>query len=328
MPQTAENQQERLDGLLQHALLLDLEVSHQGKIFKIGAVLGNATLPRSGQSSATLHELSVMGQSANCVLGHNLVSHDLTILRETAANHPLLKLPVIDTLLLSPIAFPENPYHRLIKDYKLVRESVNDPVADARQAAMVFQDEFRSLSGLRQTEPRLFELLHFLLATPDETTPSISKGMELFFGALGGKFPDTGLFKQFAMGPWHELRRHMLLFAGHVMPANGKEVSPRRDPGAEIEKRCDQWIVLFLMAVDEGEVLMPPPKDLRKWLYARALMALSLIDYEIRTQEKREEPDMKNNFKSEIGSRLVIFWQEMGKQRWLETDPDKSSTAE
>ncbi|MBA4147845.1 MAG: RecQ family ATP-dependent DNA helicase [Verrucomicrobia bacterium] len=189
MPQTAENQQERLDGLLQHALLLDLEVSHQGKIFKIGAVLGNATLPRSGQSSATLHELSVMGQSANCVLGHNLVSHDLTILRETAANHPLLKLPVIDTLLLSPIAFPENPYHRLIKDYKLVRESVNDPVADARQAAMVFQDEFRSLSGLRQTEPRLFELLHFLLATPDETTPSISKGMELFFGALGGSIP-------------------------------------------------------------------------------------------------------------------------------------------
>ena len=54
-----------------------------------------------------------------------------------------------------------------MKDYKLVRESVNDPVADARQAAALFQDEFQALNGLRQTEPRLFEVLHFLLATPD-----------------------------------------------------------------------------------------------------------------------------------------------------------------
>ncbi len=165
---------------------------------------------------------------------------------------------------------------------------------------------------------------------PDEPIESlkIEKIKPCSAAHFGSKFPDTGLFKQFAMGPWHELRRHMLLFAGHVMPADGKEVSPRRDPGAEIEKRCDQWIVLFLMAVDEGDVLIPPPKDLRKWLYARALMALSLIDYEIRTQEKREEPDLKKKFRSEIGSRLLIFWQEMGKQRWLETDPGTTSTAE
>jgi len=29
----------------------------------------------------------------------------------------------VDTLVLSPLCFPENPYHRLVKDYKLVRES-------------------------------------------------------------------------------------------------------------------------------------------------------------------------------------------------------------
>jgi hypothetical protein len=80
--------------------------------------------------------------------------------RPTLAIH---QLPVIDTLVLSPICFPENPSHRLVKDYKLVRESINDPVADARQAGALFADEYQSLEGLRRTEPRLFEILHFLL---------------------------------------------------------------------------------------------------------------------------------------------------------------------
>jgi hypothetical protein len=39
------------DALLERALLLDLEVSHQGAILKIGAVLGSLTLVRSGRGS-------------------------------------------------------------------------------------------------------------------------------------------------------------------------------------------------------------------------------------------------------------------------------------
>ena len=143
----------------------------KAKILKLGAVLGSLTLARSGGGSfeGALSELNNLAQGANCLLGHNLVRHDLPILRERAPELPILRLPIIDTLVLSPICFPENPYHRLIKDYKLVRESVNDPVADARQAAILFADEFRSLDGLRRTEPRLFELLYFLLATPGQS---------------------------------------------------------------------------------------------------------------------------------------------------------------
>ncbi len=62
-----------------------------------------------------------------------------------------------------------------MKDYKLVRESINDPVADARQAAALFQDEFQALEGLRQTEPRVFEVLHYLLATPDREPDPLSQ---------------------------------------------------------------------------------------------------------------------------------------------------------
>ena len=182
---------EALQALLERALLLDLEVSPAGKILKLGSVLGPQRLARSGNTSfeSVCAELTRMAAGAECVIGHNLIRHDLPILRERAPDLPLLRLPVIDTLMLSPICFPENPYHRLVKDYKLVRESVNDPVADARQAAALFQDEFQALNGLRQTEPRLFEVLHFLLATPDVETDPLANGMALLFRALGATPP-------------------------------------------------------------------------------------------------------------------------------------------
>src|SRR5262249_48387315 len=75
--------------------------------------------------------------------------------------------------------------HRLVKDYKLVKESLNDPVADARQAAVLFQDEFRALGALCQTEPEVFELLRFLLATGDEPGEPLAQGMHILFEVLG-----------------------------------------------------------------------------------------------------------------------------------------------
>ncbi|MCX6891932.1 MAG: RecQ family ATP-dependent DNA helicase [Verrucomicrobia bacterium] len=180
-----------LDALLDHALLLDLEVSLGGKILKLGAVLGTRSLARPGTApfQAVGGELSRLAAGAACVLGHNLVRHDLPVLRKRAPELSLFQLPVIDTLVLSPICFPENPYHRLVKNYKLVRESINDPVADARQAASLFRDEFQSLKGLRQAEPGLFEALHFLLAAPDLETDPLSNGLGLVFRVLGAAPP-------------------------------------------------------------------------------------------------------------------------------------------
>jgi ATP-dependent DNA helicase RecQ len=70
---------------LQKALLLDLEVSPQGKILKLGAILGESTLARSGGSvEVALGELDKLGRNAKCLLGHNLVRHDLPVLLERA----------------------------------------------------------------------------------------------------------------------------------------------------------------------------------------------------------------------------------------------------
>ncbi len=192
LPPAEKRRAEDLEELVRDALLLDLEVGQTGTILKIGAVLGDRILVKRGSFSTVdgLAELAAFSERARCILGHNLVRHDLPILRETAPDHPLLRLPVIDTLILSPIAFPENPYHRLVKDYKLVRESLNDPVADARQALVLFRDEFNSLLGLKQTEPGLFDLLHYGLATPDDPASDRSaRGMGMLFEALGGNRP-------------------------------------------------------------------------------------------------------------------------------------------
>ena len=56
----------------------------------------------------------------------------------------LLKLPAVDTLRLSPLAFPRNPYHHLVKHYqdgRLRRGRINDPELDARLALEVFNDQ-------------------------------------------------------------------------------------------------------------------------------------------------------------------------------------------
>jgi ATP-dependent DNA helicase RecQ len=105
-------------------LLIDLETTRNQSIHHIGALFDGQEFERSGcfDLTKTLAELDAFAASAEYVLGHNLLGHDLPVLSSLAPGLRLLHKPVIDTLYLSPLAFPENPYHRLVKDYKLVRK--------------------------------------------------------------------------------------------------------------------------------------------------------------------------------------------------------------
>lgn len=134
---------------LSNSLLLDLEARTE-KIYRIGAVLGDMTFERKGRfdPARALKELDAFAANAEFVLGHNLIDHDIPILYRAFPRLGILKKPIIDTLFLSPLAFPENPYHRLVKDYKLVKDSLNDPVADAKLAASVFGDQFESFRAM------------------------------------------------------------------------------------------------------------------------------------------------------------------------------------
>ncbi|MGD2020584.1 MAG: hypothetical protein PVJ47_05980, partial [Thiohalocapsa sp.] len=115
---------------LDRALLLDLETGPSGCVHKIGAIRTERgdvrEFRREGRFdlAPALHELTEFAGDAETVIGHNLLGHDLPTLRALAPALGLLGRPIVDTLYLSPLAFPQNPYHRLVKNYKLVRDSL------------------------------------------------------------------------------------------------------------------------------------------------------------------------------------------------------------
>ena len=86
-------------------LLLDLEVSSGGEIYDIGVVRGEESVNYQSGSKAHLNALAEFGVGAKAVVGHNLISHDLEILKACGPENKVLQLPVIDTLLLSPYVF-------------------------------------------------------------------------------------------------------------------------------------------------------------------------------------------------------------------------------
>lgn len=140
---------------------VDLEVHRNGRFLSdIGAVRFDGHTFRYKPSSAkqistALKELDRFCTGCRYLLGHNLIGHDLVVIRDLKPSLSLLKTRVIDTLYLSPLAFPRNPYHRLVKNYKLVRDTHNDPVADAKLAIRLFSDQYDSFRQQADTVPNL-----------------------------------------------------------------------------------------------------------------------------------------------------------------------------
>ncbi len=159
------------DSFRPRCLSVDLEVGREdGRIHAVGAVRADTgqRLLRSGDRlAAALTRLDELADGADFVLGHNLIAFDLRYLEAAKPGLRLLKLPRVDTLRLSPLAFPRNPYHHLVKHYQdggLRRGRVNDPELDARLAQDVFRDQRRAL---REAEPDLLTAWHWLTKETD-----------------------------------------------------------------------------------------------------------------------------------------------------------------
>ncbi|PRA49481.1 helicase [Pseudomonas sp. MYb115] len=175
-----------------NSLVLDLEVvpgkaNQPDRIFMVGALRPDTEeqLERKVDKDlpVVLEALDRLGAGASFVLGHNVIGHDLAILQQQAAHLTLLKLPVIDTLLLSPLAFPQNPYHRLVKDYKLIRDSLNSPLSDCRSTLTLFDDQREAFATLNSQHPAELLCYQALLAS----TPKSDLGS--FFGGITEQAP-------------------------------------------------------------------------------------------------------------------------------------------
>ena len=156
-------------------LSLDLEVGREGGIRAIGAVradTGRGLPPAGGDLAAALARLDDFADGASFLLGHKLIAFDRPHLRAAKPNLRLLRLPAVDTLRLSPLAFPRNPYHRLVKHYwdgGLRRGRRNDPELDARLALEVFGEQ---LEALPKAAPDLLAAWHWLCAPEPAGAPA------------------------------------------------------------------------------------------------------------------------------------------------------------
>jgi ATP-dependent DNA helicase RecQ len=117
-------------------LFFDLEVHKKTeRINEIGAILGEDQF----RKSAPEHFMQ-FAKPAQIVCGHNIIDHDLPILKQRFAAHPIFSKPIIDTLFLSALLSPKKPYHHLVKDYQLNGDELNNPLADAKLTKSLLAD--------------------------------------------------------------------------------------------------------------------------------------------------------------------------------------------
>ena len=89
------------------------------------------------------------------ICGHNIIHHDAKYLFPEKTCHWLL----VDTLYVSPLLFPERPYHKLVKDDKLISEQINNPVNDCEKARDLLLDEIARWNSLPEEKCRLYASL-------------------------------------------------------------------------------------------------------------------------------------------------------------------------
>jgi len=175
------------DSFAPHCLSIDLEVGKETeRIHKFAAVRGDngqAFKFSSGNLLAELAKLDDFAEGCSFLLGHNLIAFDAHYLAAAKPDLRLLKLPMVDTLRLNPLAFPRNPYHHLVKHYQdgqLKHGQRNDPELDARLTLDVFRDQHRAFQGLQRSNPDLLLIWHWLTTLSDQATV----GLNAFFMTL------------------------------------------------------------------------------------------------------------------------------------------------
>lgn len=87
--------------------------------------------------------------------GHNILHHDAKYLFADQS----IPWKLVDTLYVSPLLFPERPYHRLVKDDKLLSDQINNPVNDCEKARDLLMDEMARWNELPKSKRKLFTAL-------------------------------------------------------------------------------------------------------------------------------------------------------------------------
>lgn len=137
-----------------HYAFIDTEIGiNDHKIHDIGAIrYDGATYHGTSKT-----ELFSFLKNIDYICGHNIIQHDAKYLIKEENTHWQL----VDTLYISPLLFPERPYHKLLKDEKLIVDELNNPVNDCQKARDLLMDEITHWRLLpKEKRSILITLLH------------------------------------------------------------------------------------------------------------------------------------------------------------------------
>lgn len=132
--------------------IVDVEVGWKDrKIHDIGAIRHDDAIYH-GASAIKLFDFI---NDVDYVCGHNIIHHDAKYLFGGKRHNWIL----VDTLYVSPLLFPTRPYHRLLKDDKLVDDQMNNPVNDSKKAKDLLLDEIECWNSLPNAKRWIFATL-------------------------------------------------------------------------------------------------------------------------------------------------------------------------
>lgn len=148
------NSQEEVSNDASRYAFVDVEVGLKDKrIHDIGILRWDGAKYHSADKRAAISFL----EDVDFVCGHNVIHHDMKYL----LGDEVQRWQLVDTLYVSPLLFPERPYHHLLKDDKLMNEQMNNPVNDCEKACDLLMDEIAKWKALPVAQRFIYAtLLH------------------------------------------------------------------------------------------------------------------------------------------------------------------------
>ncbi|MGB6037068.1 MAG: RecQ family ATP-dependent DNA helicase, partial [Cryomorphaceae bacterium] len=129
-----------------------------------GKILDMAAVRETGSVCVAARDFASFLSTSEFICGHNILKHDIPFLQKALGPETFVKKKLIDTLYLSALLYPARPYHKLVKDDKLISDAASNPLNDANQAKDLFHD---CLNQFGQLERDVQVLLGSLLDTTE-----------------------------------------------------------------------------------------------------------------------------------------------------------------
>ena len=170
---------------IKNIVFIDTEISSSGKIFDIGAIKEKGDSFHGGN----LSQFSAFLKKCYYIVGHNIVKYDSQYIHNYL---PKKDYVLIDTLYLSPLLFPQRPYHKLVKDDKLISTQLNNPYNDSVKCRDLFYEEVEAFNKL----PNKLRIIYYTLLSelkefkgffdycPSGRTKFLANDIREYFGDL------------------------------------------------------------------------------------------------------------------------------------------------